>query len=186
MSVSERLRARRFEAVVLPHLPAAYNLARWIARNDADSADVVQEAMTRAFRYFDGFRGGDPRSWLLQIVRNTAYSWLAANRPAGRVDLTQDMVDGTDADDHAWGRARTDSMNPEVVLTTRADAHRLRTAIAKLPLDQREVLVLREFEDLSYKEIAAITGTPIGTVMSRLSRARDQLAEIVSSQETGS
>jgi len=119
-------------------------------------------------------------------VRNTAYSWLAANRPAGRVDLTQDMVDGTDADDHAWGRARTDSMNPEVVLTTRADAHRLRTAIAKLPLDQREVLVLREFEDLSYKEIAAITGTPIGTVMSRLSRARDQLAEIVSSQETGS
>ena len=180
--MSERLRARRFEAVVLPHLPAAYNLARWIARNDADSADVVQEAMTRAFRYFDGFRGGDSRSWLLQIVRNTAYSWLAANRPAGRVDLTEEMV----ADEHAWARARTDSTNPESVLANRDDTRRLRTAISKLPLDQREVLVLREFEDLSYKEIAAITGSPIGTVMSRLSRARDQLAEIVSAEETGS
>lgn len=180
--MNERLRARRFEAVVMPHLSAAYNLARWIARNDADSADVVQEAMTRAFRYFDGFRGGDPRSWLLQIVRNTAYSWLAANRPAGRVELTAEMVD----DDHAWGRAQTDCANPEAVLTSRAETQRLRAAIAQLPLDQREVLVLREFEDLSYKEIAAITGSPMGTVMSRLSRARDQLAAIVGAQEVGS
>jgi RNA polymerase sigma-70 factor (ECF subfamily) len=161
MPVGDAARTRRFEAVALPHLSAAYNLARWICRNEADAADVVQEAVMRALRYFDSYHGGDARAWLLQIVRNSAYTWIAANRPAGRVPLDADELD-----------AATVSEPP----MDAAEGEGLRRAVAQLPLEQREVLILREFEDLSYRQIADIIGSPIGTVMSRLSRARDQLA----------
>jgi len=164
MPVGDAARTRRFEAVALPHLSAAYNLARWICRNEADAADVVQEAVMRALRYFDSYHGGDARAWLLQIVRNSAYTWIAANRPAGRVPLDAAELDTAAAGDHSIDAAEGEG---------------LRRAIARLPLEQREVLILREFEDLSYRQIADITGSPIGTVMSRLSRARDQLAALV-------
>jgi RNA polymerase sigma-70 factor (ECF subfamily) len=164
MPVGDAARTRRFEAVALPHLAAAYNLARWICRNEADAADVVQEAVMRALRYFDSYHGGDARAWLLQIVRNSAYSWIAANRPAGRVAL-----DAGELDTAAVCDPPLDAAEGEL----------LRRAIARLPLEQREVLILREFEDLSYRQIADIIGTPIGTVMSRLSRARDQLAALM-------
>lgn len=168
MPAGDGTRTRRFEAVALAHLPAAYNLARWICRNEADAADVVQEALMRALQYFDSYRGGDARAWLLQIVRNSAHSWIGSNRPAGRVSLVETELDTAE-----------DAEDPMSTVAAQAEAAGLRRAIAQLPLEQREVLVLREFEDLSYRQIADITDTPIGTVMSRLSRARDQLAAIV-------
>jgi RNA polymerase sigma-70 factor (ECF subfamily) len=168
MPAGDRTRTRRFEAVALPHLPSAYNLARWICRNEADAADVVQEAVMRALHYFDSYRGGDARAWLLQIVRNSAHTWIASNRPAGRVPLVETELD-----------AAGDSEDPMSAVAAQAESEGLRRAIAQLPLEQREVLVLREFEELSYRQIADIIDTPIGTVMSRLSRARDQLAAIV-------
>jgi RNA polymerase sigma-70 factor, ECF subfamily len=169
-------RTGRFEAVALPHLSAAYNLARWLCRNEADAADVVQEALMRALQYFDSYHGGDARAWLLQIVRNSAYTWIASNRPAGRVPLDGDELDAA--------MLAAQPMSPFTTQATAGgeaafDAVVLRRAIAQLPPDQREVLILREFEDLSYRQIAEVTGSPIGTVMSRLSRARDQLAAIV-------
>jgi RNA polymerase sigma-70 factor, ECF subfamily len=164
-------RTRRFEAVALPHLPAAFNLARWICRNEADAADVVQEAVMRALQYFDSYHGGDARAWLLQIVRNSAHTWIGKNRPAGHVALDQLEPDS------ATGLAEPE--DPLAAVVAQAEGARVRLAIGRLPLEQREVLVLREFEALSYRQIADITGCPIGTVMSRLSRARDQLAGIV-------
>jgi RNA polymerase sigma-70 factor (ECF subfamily) len=169
-------RTGRFEAVALPHLSAAYNLARWLCRNEADAADVVQEALMRALQYFDSYHGGDARAWLLQIVRNSAYTWIESNRPAGRVPLDGDELDAA--------MLAAQPMNPFTVQASAggeaaSDAVALRRAIAQLPPEQREVLILREFEDLSYRQIAEVTGSPIGTVMSRLSRARDQLAAIV-------
>jgi RNA polymerase sigma-70 factor (ECF subfamily) len=161
--------------VALPHLPSAYNLARWICRNEADAADVVQEAVMRALHYFDSYRGGDARAWLLQIVRNSAYTWIASNRPAGQVPLVETELD-----------TAADSEDPMSAVTAQAEAEGLRRAIARLPLEQREVLVLREFEELSYRQIADVIDTPIGTVMSRLSRARDQLAAIVRGGRTAS
>ncbi len=161
-------RTRRFEALALPHLPSAYNLARWICRNEADAADVVQEAVMRALQYFDSYHGGDARAWLLQIVRNSAYTWIERNRPASHVSLVDTELD-----------AAGDSEDPLGAVTAQAEAAALRRAIARLPLEQREVLALREFEELSYRQIADIIDAPIGTVMSRLSRARDQLAAIV-------
>jgi RNA polymerase sigma-70 factor, ECF subfamily len=154
-----------FEAVALPHFSAAYNLARWITRNDSDAADVVQEAYARALRFFDGYRGGDARSWLLQIVRNTAHSWLAVNRPAGGLPIDDELCDA--------------AHDPERIVAAERDAEQLREAIAQLPMEHREVLILREFEQMSYREIAAVVDAPMGTVMSRLARARDQLAKRV-------
>jgi len=175
MSGSEEAQTRRFEAVVLPQLPAAFNLARWICRHEADAADVVQEACMRALQYFAGYQGGDARAWLLQIVRHTAYSWLGRNRPAGQRPLREDEFDADVAEDARWSLVDV-AADPLQQLASEAQSRALREALAHLPVDQREVLVLREFEDLSYRQIAAITGHPIGTVMSRLSRARDQLA----------
>jgi RNA polymerase sigma-70 factor (ECF subfamily) len=168
MPVGDGARTRRFEAVALPHVSAAYNLARWICRNEADAADVVQEAVMRALQYFDSYHGGDARAWLLQIVRNSAHSWIGRNRPVGRVSLVESELDTT-----------PDSADPMNEVAAQAEGESLRRAIAQLPLEQREVLILREFEDLSYRQIADIIDRPIGTVMSRLSRARDQLAAIV-------
>ena len=154
-----------FERVVLPLLPSAYNLARWLTRNDHDADDVVQEAFLRAYRFFPSFRGGDPRAWLLAIVRNSCWSWLRVNRPR-EVNVRLDEID--EAPDPLAASAEDE-------LVRRADAERLRTAIASLPAEFREALVLREFEDLSYRAIAEVSGVPVGTVMSRLSRARARL-----------
>ena len=175
MPADDGTRTRRFEAVALPHLPSAYNLARWICRNEADAADVVQEAVMRALQYFDRYHGGDARAWLLQIVRNSAYTWIERNRPASHVSLVETELD-----------TAGDSEDPLSAVTAQAEAAALRRAIARLPLEQREVLALRELEELSYRQIADIIDAPIGTVMSRLSRARDQLTAIVRAGERAS
>ena len=157
----------RFEALVLPHLDAAFNLARWLLRSGADAEDVAQEAMLRSYRFFSGFHGGDVRAWLLQIVRNTCYSWLEKNRHG------KDM---TEFDEETHGPASPNpSPNPEALAIAGDDRERLTAALETLPARFREVLVLRELEGCSYKEIATITAIPIGTVMSTLSRARRQL-----------
>jgi RNA polymerase sigma-70 factor, ECF subfamily len=153
----------RFEQLVLPHLDAAFNLARWILRGRADAEDVAQEAMLRALRFFRGFHGGDVRAWLLQIVRNSCYTWLEKNRP---MELTTEF----DEELHAQPGA-----NPESLAIAGDNRERLTRALENLPPRFREVLVLRELEGCSYKEIAAITSMPIGTVMSALARARQRL-----------
>ena len=158
-----------FEQAVLPHLDAAYNLARWLMRNEQDAQDVAQEAYLRAFRFFPGFRGGDARAWLLKIVRNTCYSWLHANRP---------LQEATEFDEN---HLPPDScaLNPEEAVLQNDSNTQVRKALEKLPPNYREVLILRELEGMSYKEIADITGMPAGTVMSSLSRARGQLRQIL-------
>ena len=153
-----------FERRVLPHLDAAYNLARWLVRDPASAEDVVQEAMLRALRYHAGLRG-EAKPWLLQIVRNVAYGAIAKRRAAAEVPFDTEQRDelADPADD------------PEAALVRRQDRHHLDDALAALPDDLRECLVLRELEELSYKEIAQVTGVAIGTVMSRLWRARQAL-----------
>jgi RNA polymerase sigma factor (sigma-70 family) len=160
----------RFEQLVLPHLDAAFNLARWLLRGRADAEDVAQEAMLRAFRFFRGFHGGDPRAWLLQIVRNTCYTWLERNRP---LDLM------TEFDEELHPQAGS---NPESLAIAGDNRERLTRALESLPPRFREVLVLRELEGCSYKEIAAITSVPVGTVMSALARARQRLERAVKTQ----
>jgi RNA polymerase sigma-70 factor (ECF subfamily) len=152
--------------MALPHLDAAYNLARWLTRDPGDAADVVQEAMVRALRFFGGFRGGNGKSWLLAIVRNTAFDWMKANRPAEITALP--AGDG----ENEIETVPTQDDDPERALIRAADRRQLDALIEALPAEFRECLVLREIEDLSYKEIAAVVGVPIGTVMSRLARAR--------------
>jgi RNA polymerase sigma-70 factor (ECF subfamily) len=158
---------RRFEQAAIPHLPAAYNLARWLTRNDHDAEDVVQEAYMRAFRYFDAFHGGDSRSWLLAIVRHTCYTWLQHNRG-------HELMTGFDEEIHSPDGEAT---NPETLLLHRTNQLLLRQALEELPLEFREVMILRELEGFSYKEIAAIADLPVGTVMSRLARARKRLQQ---------
>ena len=158
----------RFSAQVLPHLDAAYNLARWLVRDAHDAQDVVQDALVRALRHFDGFRGGDPRPWLLAIVRNAAFAWLGARRP-GDAEVPDDELDAALAGD-------APPADPESLAIRRAQRREIDAAIAALPIVFREAVVLRELEDLSYRDIARITDVPIGTVMSRLSRARHLLA----------
>lgn len=160
----------RFEQSVMPHLDAAYNLARWLTRNDHDAEDVVQEAFVRAFRFFDGLRDANARAWLLAIVRNAAYSWMEKNRPA-------DVVPFDDGNEPA-----SSDGSPEVILLQSANRKLVNQALEELPVALREVLVMRELEDLSYKEIASIAGIPIGTVMSRLSRGRAQLRAAIESR----
>jgi RNA polymerase sigma-70 factor (ECF subfamily) len=167
-----------FEAVVLPHLDAAYNLARWLTRNPADAEDVVQEAVLRAATYFGGFRGANARAWLLQIVRNTAYASRALVRGAVTVALPDNEREGPVAPE------LVDSADdPEMALLKREDRTRVTRLLAALPVELRETLVLREIEELAYKEIAQITQAPIGTVMSRLWRARRMLAAAVQAEE---
>ena len=173
-SINDGLRKRRFESLVLPHMARAYNLARWLSRSDNDAADILQEAFMRAFQYFDGYRGGDVRSWLLSIVRNTANTWRRSNPPA--VGIMADAAEPLPSSDGRWALDGCAPQDPMQEAVSAEEAAVLRRAIADLPVDQREVLILREFEDLSYQEIAGIVGAPIGTVMSRLSRARDALA----------
>ena len=157
----------RFEQLVLPHLDAAFNLARWLLRGRADAEDVAQESMLRAFRFFRGFHGGDARAWLLQIVRNTCYTWLEKNRS---VDLTTEFNEELHPQP---------SVSPETLAIAGDNRERLTRALEALPVRFREVLILRELEGCSYKEIAAITSIPIGTVMSALARARQRLQQIL-------
>ena len=154
-----------FEEAVMPHLDAAYNLARWLTRNEADAQDMVQEAYLRALRFFDGFHGTDARAWLLTIVRNTCYTWLKRSRLQ---ELSGDF-------DEAVLTKESDEPDPETSHFLKVQSQLISEAIEKLPIEFREVVILRELEELSYKEIASITGIPIGTVMSRLSRARKRL-----------
>ena len=155
-----------FEEAVMPHLDAAYNLARWLTRNEYDAQDMVQEACLRAFRFFGGFHGSDARAWLLTIVRNTCYTWLKRNKSA---ELSGDF-------EEVVLMMESDEPDPEASHLLKVQKQLLNEAIEKLPIEFREVVILRELEELSYKEIASITGAPIGTVMSRLSRARKRLS----------
>ena len=160
-------RAASFERLLLPHLNAAHNLARWLTRNDQDAEDIVQEAYLRALKSFDGFLGTDARPWLLTIVRNTCYTWLKRNK-ANKLDTV------FEEDTHS---VQDDGFNPETLLQKSPDSRLLRQALEELPLEFREVLIMRELEGLSYREIAEVAGLPLGTVMSRLARARKQLQQ---------
>jgi RNA polymerase sigma-70 factor (ECF subfamily) len=164
--VREEEKRARFAQAVLPHLDAAYNLARWLTRRDHDAEDVVQEAYLRAYQFFDGFHGEDGRAWLLRIVRNTCYTWLERNR-------AHQPLATFDEEKHSPSPA----MSAESVLLQKENKELLSQAIDVLPPEYREVIVLRELDGCSYKEIAAITGIPIGTVMSRLVRARTRLLQ---------
>src|ERR1700746_262978 len=158
-----------FEQVALPHLDAAYNLARWLTRHEPDAPDVVQEAYLRAFRHFSDFRGGNARAWLLKIVRNTCYSWLRVNQP---------LREATEFDENLFA-PDVRSLNPEEAMLQNNSGTLVREALQKLPPNLREVLILRELEGMSYREIGAVTGMPAGTVMSSLSRARGRLRQVL-------
>lgn len=162
----------RFERLVMPHLRAGYNLARWLTSDPNDAEDVVQEATMRALRSIDSFHGGDARCWLLTIVRNTCFTWLKQNRQKRTVALADDDIT----------EMESGGTTPDVALLRSADAEMVRQAIDELPLEYREVLVMREIEGLSYKEISAVADLPPGTVMSRLSRARQRLQEALASK----
>jgi RNA polymerase sigma-70 factor (ECF subfamily) len=167
-----------FEAVVLPHLEAAHNLALWLMRDSAAAEDVLQEAMVRALTYFAGFKGINPRGWLLQIVRNAAYSSMKLNRGIELIPIASNAEDGTDTiTDLPSG-----DDDPETSLIKSRERSYIRRLVTALPVDLRETLVLRELEELSYKEIAEVTQTPIGTVMSRLWRARQMLVRAAAEQ----
>ena len=161
---ADRRRQARFEAIALPHLDAAYALARWMTRNDADAADVVQEAFLRAFRYFDSYRGDNAKSWVLKILRRTCYSWLDRKRPADVVSLKTEEEFG--------GAVATSAIDTEALLESRSNLRLLDRLIEALPAPLRETIVLRELHELGYRDIAEVTSVPLGTVMSRLHRAR--------------
>jgi RNA polymerase sigma-70 factor, ECF subfamily len=165
-------RLAQFEQYVMPHLDAAFNLARWLTRNDHDAEDVVQEAYMRAMQYFARMKGTDARPWLLTIVRNTCYTWLEKNRPADLVALDDAGPAAMEDQASLYGAAPS---NPEVILLQSANRKLVNQALEELPVGYREVIVMREIEDMSYKEIAAVAGIPLGTVMSRLSRGRELL-----------
>ena len=159
----------RFERLIMPHVRAGYNLARWLTRSPHDAEDVVQEATMRALRAIDSFQGEDARCWLLTIVRNTCYSWLKQNRQRQPVaPLDEELCE-----------AEGDAGSPDAALLRAADVEMVRGAIDSLPLEYREVLVMREIEGLSYKQIATVADLPPGTVMSRLSRARQRLEQVL-------
>jgi RNA polymerase sigma-70 factor (ECF subfamily) len=159
----------RFEGAVLPHLDAAYNLARWLTGSAHDADDVVQDACVRALTFFEGFRGEDGRGWLLTIVRNTCYDWLRKNRSPTLIAVDhEDLEAAPDA-----------SPGPEAEQLRQADGRLLQAGLEALPVEYREALVLRELEGMSYREIAQVTGTPMGTVMSRLARGRKRLESVL-------
>jgi RNA polymerase sigma-70 factor (ECF subfamily) len=165
----------RFTELVLPHLGDAYSLARWITGSRADAEDVVQDACLRAFRAIGGFGGGNARPWVLTIVRNTAYTWLRKNRPSAVLEV--DDLESVEVAQANHGNL--DRETPETALIAKADAACLEAAIAALPTSYRETLILRDVQGLPYREIAGVTGVPIGTVMSRLARGRDQVIKTI-------
>lgn len=155
----------RFERLIAPHLDTAYNLSRWLTRSPHDAEDVFQEACVRAFRFLDDFHGKDSRAWFLAIVRNTCFSWLRRHRAH---ELTASLDDVA-----PW--LVGEAANPETVLLQQADREAIRSALEELPVEFREVILLHDMEDFSYREIAEIVGIPMGTVMSRLARGRKRL-----------
>ena len=161
--------AGSFEQVAMPHLNAAYNLARWLARTPQDAEDIVQEAYLRALKFFGGYQGGDARAWILAIVRNTTYSYMEKNRPG-------DLMEEFDEDVHT---AEDQKPHAEEALLQSIDAQSLRDALKELPVSFREVLVLRELEGMSYKQIADVMAVPVGTVMSGLARGRAKLRKLL-------
>jgi len=175
---AEAARSRRFQALALPHLDAAYNLARWLSRNPRDAEDIVQEAFLRAFRFFDTFRGELARPWLLAIVRRVWYDEWRRRSAAEEVAPFDELRD--DSPPEGWETAGAD---PEALAIRAEDARDVQEALQRLPVEYREVLVLREMEELSYREIAAIADVPVGTVMSRLARGRRRLATLLAARQ---
>lgn len=169
-------RRRRFEALALPHLDAAYNLARWLSRSAGDADDIVQDAYLRAFRFFDSFRGDSARPWLLAIVRRVWYDEWRRRATAAEVAGFDDTRDDLAPD--GWETAGA-GLDPEMLAIRAQDAQRVHHALERLPAEYREVLILREMEELSYREIATVIDAPVGTVMSRLARARGRLAVLL-------
>jgi RNA polymerase sigma factor (sigma-70 family) len=161
-------KAELFEQIILPHLNAAYNLARWLTRSEQDAEDIVQESYLRAFRFFDGFKGGDGRVWLLAIVRNTCLTWRRRESQMAKVLFDEETHGLSDTAATAEGR-----------LVKQVTAEQLRGCLDSLPLEYREILVMRELEEMPYKDIAEVLSLPIGTVMSRLSRGRRRLQDCV-------
>ena len=168
-SIEEDVPHRDFEQVVVPHLDAAFNYARWLTKNDVDAEDVVQEAAIRALRFFSSLRNDDARAWLLTIVRNTWYGRVTKAGNAERTGVYDEMTDAR----------HDDALGPEALALQQQTVEQVQRAVEELPADFREVIVLRELEGLSYKDIAAVVGVPVGTVMSRLSRARERLLTIL-------
>jgi len=172
-NLTSREKSARFKVLLEPHLDAAYNYARWLARNDSDAEDVAHDAVLRALEYFDTFKGDRIRPWLLTIVRNTYYTWLKKNRPV-------EMVESFDEETHG-----TPEPDPQALALRNADRRVLAAAIESLPREYREPIILREMEAFSYKEIGALLEIPIGTVMSRLARARKKLEEVLRARGSG-
>jgi RNA polymerase sigma-70 factor, ECF subfamily len=171
---------RRFETLALQHLDAAYNLARWLVRNDDDANDIVQDAFLRAMRAFGGFRGDNARPWLLAIVRNTAFTWLRKNRPSNVQVSYEEEIHGD-----ARAEFGPEPETPEAHALRTENRRAINDALARLPIELREAVVLRELEDLSYREIAVVQAIPIGTVMSRLSRGRQLLGRYLRQEIVG-
>jgi RNA polymerase sigma-70 factor (ECF subfamily) len=170
--LGDQSKLARFEQNILPHLDAAYNLARWLTRNEHDAEDMAQESYLRAFKFFEGFHGTDARAWLLAIVRNTCYTWLQQNR--GRETMAS-----FDEEIHT---IENEASNPARLVLKSDDREVLKEALEELPVEFREVVVLRDLEELSYKQVAEIANIPLGTVMSRLARARERLKRILCSR----
>jgi len=175
VSMNEDRKLALFDQTIVPHLSAAYNLAAWLTRNKDDAEDVVQEAYLRAFRFFEGFHGGDGKAWLLAIVRNTCQTWLRREKGTRSVVMFDEQT-------HSPELAKT---NPEGLLLQKFDVGTLRECLERLPVDYREVVILRELEEMSYQEIANVVKIPLGTVMSRLSRARQRLADCMATRVNG-
>lgn len=177
----------RFSRLFMPHLEAAYGLAWWLTRNEDEASDAVQEAYLRALRYFGSFRGEDGRGWLLGIVRNACHELRQRSRKAGRNDELDENALGVEQ--VAGGAVLAFARNPEAAAIERAGAREVHRALRSLPPEYREVLVLRELHDCSYREIASIAGIPLGTVMSRLARGRrlmqSRLADAGATEDTG-
>ena len=173
-------RRRRFELLALPHLDAAYNLARWLAGNTTDAEDVVQDAYLRAFRYFDAFQGGNFRVWLLTIVRNAFVTWVKENRSGRMVFVSETpLAETADTDETAWG---TKPRDPEALLMDSIDSQTLNRLMEKLPSECREVLLLRFQEELDLAEIATVLSAPISTVKSRLYRGLEDLRGLLAGE----
>jgi len=170
VNVDDQNDQTRFAAVFLPHLDDAFKLARWIAGTRADAEDIVQEAALRALRGIRNFSGGNSRAWTLTIVRNTSYTWLTKNRPS-MVVLTEDLDERT-RENMKHSATDDDAPTPEAALIAKMEVEKVRNAVAALPLPFKEIFVLREIHDLDYRSIAEVVQVPIGTVMSRLARAR--------------
>ncbi|MGF6771293.1 RNA polymerase sigma factor (sigma-70 family) [Paraburkholderia sp. GAS199] len=178
---SDAARSRRFQQLALPHLDAAYNLARWLSGNPSDADDIVQEAFMRAFRFFDTFRGDSARPWLLAIVRRTWYTEWRRRASSQEVVEFDDTMD--DATFEGWSNSGGD--DPQTLLIRDEDAKQVHEALAQLPVEYREVMILRELEEMGYREIAIVADVPIGTVMSRLARGRRKLAALLTAPAGG-